>query len=929
VGSRSVKFLTTDRLAETNRDLIEESVTSLNIAGNTISFEELEKTLFDYGVECRWDSKLAKWGSKGEQSILAHAINTYSIAKKLCMQLKDDLGLSDWSILISLVAAFVHDSGKETDEYQRSIWSGKAIDHCPIDDNEIRNLEGMVRSIMGLLKIDLTDDEQFQLEFGKIFSAVTEHMKGEYDLARAINVLGQHFERDNRIVSIVRIADTIASWKTLDDVRYDLPLVSGRMWISFHKVVRIRGILTSILHEAIEQLVRERGSDLLLSYPDGSLYIGRLNPFASINRNDLAKLIEKKIDSILNSPDVIARLILGRPGRTVLNAPELIRKDNVKAVLQIANQRPFRSAGKRAREYILRRSNLVKEKDQESVDKIWEPTDQKFFEDYRKKNFPAMTSSSELSKDIEEAESGLLIQAARDAFILSVFNEIRNTSKAQSQVKDEFINLLDDGLWSKLDYLGANDPVKCRLRAVDYFWALPATKLDKSASRGTIGQLSPEQRRNLLVGRLSEILEKSLIPSSGNNVISDVAKNLVKDDLIVPNFKPVDTAADENNTMRDFYNVSKIEKDLGLCCICGAPGTIHPAIADLIGDGAESFTNKLPAGVNLGGKNKSKICILCKYEAILRAALGVKASKEVILLMPQVNLSRELYSRLAEAYDQLSKFQLEGHIPLLSYDSLADYAATNQLSVCKVSYLIPKSKSETLLKRIFTILEEEVSEERSEIGEYIRKLGLTVPPDASSEYIADALLQNLSLVKSKDPILFGNISTATQSNMSIVFQTPNFAAIFRRKEIKLTKRKGSTESSESDSSAALRKMLVGLAFSKIMLCSVIFLSGLNILENFTPKGTVRIPEILNAKRIAEEWTGRQSEWISLVHRDALLRRLGACFVVAKYAFPKLLDSAFRCSRLSQGELLHRLETKKVGVCRQAELLKHLLVLGKV
>lgn len=903
-----------------------ESATALNLEGRAISFQELEDGLFRYGAERRWDSKLAKWGPKGEQSLLAHALNTYSIAKKLCMEFKNDLGLSDWSILVSVVAAFIHDFGKETDEYQISIWSGKVKDHCQIDDSRIRSLQSQVKSIIKSLKIDLTDG-QFETEFGRIFSAISEHMKGEYDLARAINVLDQHFKRDNRIVSIVRIADTIASWKTLDCVRYDLPLVSGRMWISFHRVARIRGILTSILHEAIEQLVRENGSDLLLNYPDGSLYIGRVNPFASINRNDLAKLIEQKIDSILNSPDVIARLILGRPGRTVLNAPELIRKDNVKAVLQIANQRPFRSAGKRAREYILTRSNLVGEKDEESVDETWQSLNQNFFENYSKENFPAIPSSNKLAEDIEGAERGLLTQAARDAFILCVFNEIRKTSKALSEVKDEFVKLFDEGLWDKLDSVGGNDPVKWRLQAIDYFWSLPATKLEDTTTRKTVGEIPAEQRRDLLIKDLSKILEKSFIPSSGNNLISDVASKLIEEDLIVPNFGPLAVTTD--GEIQDFYNDSKINKDQGLCYICGAPGTIYPATADLIGEGAESFTNKLPAGVNLGGNNKAKICILCRYEAILRAALGVQAPKEVILLMPQVNLSRELYGRLAEAYDQLSKFQLAGYVPLSSYDTLADYAATNRISVCDVSYLLPKSKSETLVKRIFTILEDQVSEEPSEIVAYMKNLGLAIPDDASSEIIVDELLRNLTLVKSKDPILFSNISTATQSSMSLVFQTPNFAAIFRKNEIKLTKRKGTTASSESDSSAALRKMLVGLAFSKIMLCSVVFLSGLNILENFTPKGALRVPEILNAKRISEEWTGRRSEWISLVHRDAMLGRLGACFVVAKYAFPKLLDSVFRCSRLNQGELLHRLEVKGVGVGKQAELLKHLLVLGKV
>jgi hypothetical protein len=93
---------------------------SLDIDGKIFPFEQIEEALFKFGKDRNWDSKLAKWGRSGQQSLLVHALNTYSIAKKLCLNLTSNLGLSDFDILITLITSFLHDIGKETFSYQES-----------------------------------------------------------------------------------------------------------------------------------------------------------------------------------------------------------------------------------------------------------------------------------------------------------------------------------------------------------------------------------------------------------------------------------------------------------------------------------------------------------------------------------------------------------------------------------------------------------------------------------------------------------------------------------------------------------------------------------------------------------------------------------------------------------------------------------------
>jgi len=908
----------------------------LNVGGRNIPFQEIEKVIFRYGADRAWDSKLAKWGSKGEQSILAHAINTYSVAKILSLRLKQSLGLSDQSILLTLIAAFVHDFEKETEEYQQSIRLGKAIDHCPIEDNAVASLYNAVQEVMRLLKVDLTDEE-LRLAFENVFSATTEHMKSEYNIARAIKVLREGYERDNRIASLVRTADTIASWKTLSDVTNDLPLLSGRCWISTHRVARIRGILTSILHEVLEQLAKDNGNDVLLVYPDGTLYIGEKNPFSSVNIDKISHLIDSKI-SVLTSSKQIANTIVGRPGRTVLKAPELIKRENVGLVLEEASRKMFKNAGKRAKEYIVHRLRLMNGQVDTShyvslkktIDAEWASVRESDFQRYRDKYFPALSCGGDLSNELVEVEKSLLIEAATDAFVLCVFNEIRKECMPKDQAEKtgaEFAKQFDSELLERLPGTGGNDPVKWRFSVIDYFWSLPATKLDPSL-QGTIGDVDHTQRRKLLVKRLTSILETFL---TNSNISSDLAigRALVESDLIEPKFdqSPLFAFGAQNveEMLRPYYMSKRAKTDVGICAICGSPGEIFPATADLIGEGSESFTNKLPAGIPLGGSAKLRICTLCIWEATLRDLMGVQAPEEVILLMPQVNISRELYAHLARTYEDLSRFQISGFTPLSSYVTLADNAASGNISLCDANHLIPPSKSETYLDQIYQILVEKVSEDTEEIAEYLRTLGLDVPVCSSHDDIVRTLLDNLQLIESRDPEMFSLISKVSRSNISFVFQTPNFAAVFRKREIKLTKRKGAEVSAESDSGAALRKMLVGLALSKVMLCSVVFLKGLSIFENVTPKGALKIPEVLNVKRLCEGWTGKHSEWVSLSDRDALLKRIGAIFVVAGYTGLGI-DAPFRCSGLSSGELLRRLETKGMRIGLQAKLLKTLLTI---
>jgi CRISPR type I-D-associated protein Csc3/Cas10d len=248
----------------------------LNINGRTLYFSDIEQALFEFGKNRNWDSKLAKWtrtGRTSEQSLLAHSLNTYSVAKKLSLRFASDLGLSDLDILLALIASFAHDQGKERDGYQESTKRAKVEGHCPIQPDEIADLKNCMRSILtSTLSLNL-ENQDLESSLDIIFTSAAEHMKSEYNLARAVKLLSSGHIRNSWINSIVISADTIASWKALEDSSYSrLTLIEDRAQIFYHKLARIRGLLSYALHTAIEKLAKQRGAEILLTYPNGTLY---------------------------------------------------------------------------------------------------------------------------------------------------------------------------------------------------------------------------------------------------------------------------------------------------------------------------------------------------------------------------------------------------------------------------------------------------------------------------------------------------------------------------------------------------------------------------------------------------------------------------------------------------------------------------------
>jgi len=662
--------------------------------------------------------------------------------------------------------------------------------------------------------------------------------------------------------------------------------------------------------------------------------------------------VKNELQTIMESGEV-KNAIIGRPGRTILKAPELLNEKNITPIFEAVSKRAgsFAKAGSKSREYIIKRLEIERNpKDarkiaRESVkdlDERWSSLTNHELEKYIKKYLPALSAGTDIRKTIIDAEAGRLVEAAGDGFILCFFAQYKKYlekkygKKFIKRLEELFITSFDEKLWDSLDSLGGNNPVQERLLVIDYFWSLPAKKLDSYSKLKSIGSIDQIERREFLSKKLADILIKSgaFKGEDSSSNLRKIAELLVSSDLVVPAVGQFDSLLNKEGKPRSVAELVKVyqkNKDVkekeGVCAICGLPGEIFVAIRDLIGEGSESFTNKLPAGVIIGGNCKTRICALCKQEGMLRSMLGVSAAKEVVLLIPQVNTSREIFKVTEKTFREMIALQLKGYVPLASYNKVAVDAAENKINLKDISVFLPRSRPKRVLDRTEALLKEQFDDNMDKASQYLDILGIKVPNGTGWDNIVEFFLDNIELIKQKDPTTFSYLSQSMEKDSTYVYETPHFAAIFKRSEIKLVEKRGKEITEESNSGAALRKLLVGLAFSKIMMCSVIFLSGLNILEDMVPRGAVKVPEVHNALMLIREWTGRNENWISLRHRERVLRLLGAIFEVARHTNFGI-DSGFRSASLNAGKLLRRLDMNKIDLYTQIRLLNDLKVIER-
>jgi len=360
--------------------------------------------------------------------------------------------------------------------------------------------------------------------------------------------------------------------------------------VAYHRVTQVRGVLTQIVHRALTRLMGEKGYRPLIYLADGVVYAGR---GARVGVDEVGQALERELASFLQSldPGRLGEAAFGNIVQTVLKAPELLE------------------ASPRA------------------VEGLWS-----YVEAQRFVASPSVTGGlrGELARrgfrGVELEDVGAKIASAKNLFIvfkelLSVFPEHRGEAVKRLAEKlgvepGQVEPLLQIGNTTKAGLL------------VDLLYPF----LEKT------GLLSLDHG-DMVERLLSAMKAATRGFEAGGEAFTREAGMLVEELYLWVDGEPVIVP----RPVKPVYEKGK-SGGVELCFLCGRPAE-HEAVASLTGDGAESFHNLRAGGERSGGRNKAKICRLCRLEATLRSALGFRPDAyDVYYLMPAIAMSPQYAS---------------------------------------------------------------------------------------------------------------------------------------------------------------------------------------------------------------------------------------------------------------------------------------------
>ncbi|MFX1521404.1 MAG: HD domain-containing protein [Promethearchaeota archaeon] len=243
----------------------------------------------------RWHQKFAK--TITEQSLLSHAMTEYHSALRLT-SIAEVFSKLESEIL--KFAALLHDIGKETSEWQECAIKSR---HKKVKfPQHIAQLEVVKEALKDLEK----DDESFVKAVWIVILLSHPGIGEPLTVGKVQSTLLSHPQYKNvrfdLLSDIANLLDWCASVNNPEEVI--IAFTSDkftRVWgssphglglhVTYHRVGKIRGVLTYLLHKAIEEVYTEEEFLPLLVYATGTVYIGKKN----LDITNISKKIEEKI----------------------------------------------------------------------------------------------------------------------------------------------------------------------------------------------------------------------------------------------------------------------------------------------------------------------------------------------------------------------------------------------------------------------------------------------------------------------------------------------------------------------------------------------------------------------------------------------------------------------------------------------------------
>jgi len=812
---------------------------------------DLYSRCIDLALREKWHLLLAKRETTGSDSLLTHTLNVMSAAEIIMKILS---GFSETERVEVLAGCFIHDSGKE-DEKAQGILSGR-------NQGPFRHKEDKDRKTHLLKEIGI--DEALH----EVAIAIDMIMERPESSGHKIDIVSTQAPEE-KIWRAAQLADQIVSRKSLNNLEVKEGTLLAEtltrldLSLSYHKVSVIRGIVTQLLHNGVKKAYEKHGWIPILYYPDGTAYISRGANTIFPDKEEILQNIKEEVESYFNGippSELGASAFSGDIRISVLSSPEFLFRDDkcIEAFWQ-------RVEGQRA----IREASFPKEK--------------------RKAEEWEMLLTNKPNED--RAVIGLKYKKVRATTRLTlVMKEIAACCEAKEpKAWNFFLKELQERFQMSAD-VGKN------LRRLAN--TTPAEQLVQIYESLTKPTNMDERDVELLIEKLTEHFKE--ITKKLRQLVSDkiaidsrkVAEQLLGD-LEIPLVRDLRTESLE--AVKE-YRSGKVRGSVS-CVLCGSR-PVTRGTEPLIGEGVESFINLMKGGTRIGGIHKAWICGLCDLEAKIRLVF-ISSHKETLLILPQLNIGESLRKK----WDRLLKHLIDG-------------MEERGLKPLKDRYWIDVVIDGKLNEDERQILDDVVRKDTFK-GTRTKAISKWLEDRYSSIDEMKAFLASASNVKDFEnaaiQITDGKIRLPTQvaremeedfkrtSGMHSSYVSPNYILVASSFPI--------AQLEESETSAILRKVFIGLLLSRLFLASVMYSDiVLGIYYHVEPtKGYFKLPKKLGLAGIYKKLGIK--EWVRINQADevllklALYLKLDDMLLATRAGFGK--DNLLNILKRHPGEVLNR------------------------
>ncbi len=868
-------------------------------------FFELLRALMSVAIQEEWGSKYAKFSAKHKQSLFVHAVNAFSVARKLGEKLFD---LDEDELIVACVGAFFHDYQKAEPKWQEAVLRflrGESIpndvfDHDDGGPESKAKLKALLEAVEGRLKSNGQEESLVAITDRVLNMVVYTH--DTQNRASATSRRTQVGPAD-RLVPLIRLTDSIVSMKEPSEILSrardpDIPPQKAqKVYFEYHELSVIRGLVSSFLNEALIRLMEECGYVPLLHFGKGVTYLCIDEPRKIPDFKDRLKQLISEQEKIFRGSEIykmgMTNAVIGPLTQTNWPCLQIVQEGDIPQIIRYLSAMPAMNKSAEDVKMILdKASDEERKQTEEFLTKCGAGGD------LSDETIAMMVSDFNLFIYFAKFLKGYQ-EYAEAAGRGSDYTKRVNALLSQHSLGFELDSISDVANTSKLTR---------KLEVITTLWDLDGAKLHLS-----------KDRRKLQEDRFIAVMRAVLreFGDTAPKLFSEEALNLLLTDiqhLPVGVMTSKEIRSISEDTKKRYLEGKEQKKRI--CNFCGAQG-VEDAPAALFGDGSQMFSNYLPAGCNFGAGRKAQVCALCGVEAILRAFFFPSAPATTFVVIPDLSLSPDLAVQWSEGVQAFLRTETVGLSPVYAWNMNRVYTALVRGetidNAAKLAEMLHPTRE--MVEKLVKHLQGEW-EDPNDLSYDV----LTADVKNTFEAIAEGHLSGKIRLH---PQYTEGFKTPGRTQ-GTAYLTPSHMFVFFRNPLYL-------DEEESPSTVAIRTYLLALIVASVFHARVIVVEGFQPLSNLSMDGTVRI-SVPAPAQVALSCLGISGEVNLHEVRDALRMLSSITLIAMNYVEGLGKDRLLRLATMNRGAILRRSELEewsKISPSKKKRLIDLLSVLPEV